>query len=81
MRDFCGDQPSVVQRYQANRATGAPVYANKNKSLQVSLLTTNQAVGSSNLSGRAIFHIENKWVDVTLPAFFLPRFPTVLILC
>jgi len=43
--------------------------------------TTNQAVGSSNLSGRAKVHIKNKWIDVTLSAFFLPRFPTVLILC
>jgi len=54
----------------------------KNKELEaLSGIPTNQAVGSSNLSGRAKVHIKNKWIDVTLSAFFLPHFPTVLILC
>jgi len=53
MRGFCGDPPLIVQRYEANRATGAPVYDNKNKLLQTTLLPTNQAVRGSNLSVRA----------------------------
>jgi hypothetical protein len=36
-------------------ATGAPGKINDYSRLQIEALTTNQVVGSSNLSGRAIF--------------------------
>ena len=56
MRDFCGIQLCIVLHCCANWATGTPAIIFKNKTLTISLLTTNQAVGSSNLSGRANIH-------------------------
>ena len=53
LRDFCGDWLCSVLLREANVATGAPDKVNDYSQLQVKLLTTNQVVGSSNLSGRA----------------------------
>jgi len=53
VREFCVIEFCIVMHCGADRATGAPqpfVYNNK---LQFSDPTTNRAVGSSNLSGRA----------------------------
>jgi len=54
VREFCGFQLCTVVHCYAKWAADAPVIIFKNKKLAISLLTTNQAVGSSNLSGRAI---------------------------
>ena len=53
VRDFCGDQLCIVVHCTAKYATGVPAVGFKIKQLQFDDLTTNQGVGSSNLSGRA----------------------------
>ncbi len=45
----------MVEHCRAFEATGAPQTFFYNNKLQFSNLTTNRAVGSSNLSGRAIY--------------------------
>ena len=53
VRDFCGKQLCIVPHGTAKYATGVPAVGFKIKQLQFDDLTTNQGVGSSNLSGRA----------------------------
>jgi hypothetical protein len=55
LREDCGDRLCSFQLREADLATGAPDKVNDYKQLQVTSLTTNQGVGSSNLSGRANF--------------------------
>ena len=54
LREFCVIESCIVMHCGADWATGAPQTFFDNNKVQFSDLTTNQAVGSSNLSGRAI---------------------------
>ena len=54
VRDFCGDWFCIVVRSPATAATGVQDYINDYSHLHFGLLTTNQVVGGSNPSGRAI---------------------------
>ena len=54
LRDTCVIESCIVVHRWAIHATGAPQTFFYNNKLQFSELTTNRAVGSSNLSGRAI---------------------------
>ena len=53
LREFCVIEFCIVMHCGANLATGAPQTFFYNNKLQFSDPTTNRAVGSSNLSGRA----------------------------
>ena len=52
-------------------ATGAPGKINDYSRLQIEALTTNQVVGSSNLSGRATLAHQKRLGDFILKPFFL----------